>query len=72
MVSSLDTDRRRGITAGGAFVVMAGLLALLWLLEVVDQASGNSLDRYGIRARDRRRTVAHLHRPRCCTAAGRT
>ena len=51
-MSSLDTDRRRGITAGGAFVVMAGLLALLWLLEVVDQASGNSLDGYGIRARD--------------------
>jgi membrane associated rhomboid family serine protease len=30
---------------------MLGLLALLWALEIVDQASGNALDAYGIRPR---------------------
>ena len=35
-----------------AAVAMAALLALLWVLEAVDQLSGNALDRYGIHARE--------------------
>lgn len=35
-----------------AAVVMLMLLGVLWLLELVDQASGNALDRYGIHARE--------------------
>ncbi|MGO1973639.1 MAG: rhomboid family intramembrane serine protease [Propionibacteriaceae bacterium] len=31
---------------------MGALLALLWVLEIVDQASGNALDEFGIRARE--------------------
>lgn len=36
----------------GAAVLMGALLALLWVLEVVDQASGNALDEFGIHARE--------------------
>lgn len=36
----------------GAAVLMGALLALLWVLEIVDQASGNALDEFGIRARE--------------------
>lgn len=36
----------------GAAVLMGALLALLWVLELVDQASGNALDEYGIHARE--------------------
>jgi membrane associated rhomboid family serine protease len=35
-----------------AFLIMGALLALLWVLEFVDQASGNALDAYGIEARE--------------------
>lgn len=35
-----------------AVVVMAALLAGLWVVEGLDQLSGNALDTYGIRARD--------------------
>ena len=35
-----------------AVVVMAVLLAGLWVLEGLDQLSGNALDTYGIHARD--------------------
>jgi membrane associated rhomboid family serine protease len=35
-----------------AAVVMLVLLGGLWLLELVDQASGNALDQYGIHARE--------------------
>ena len=35
-----------------AVVVMATLLAGLWVVEGLDQLSGNALDMYGIRARD--------------------
>jgi membrane associated rhomboid family serine protease len=35
-----------------AAVVMLLLLGVLWLLELLDQASGNSLDQYGIHARE--------------------
>jgi membrane associated rhomboid family serine protease len=34
-----------------AAIAMGLMVALLWLLEVVDQASGNSLDQYGIHSR---------------------
>jgi membrane associated rhomboid family serine protease len=37
---------------GRAAVVMVVLLALLWGLEVLDQASGNALDTFGIHARE--------------------
>jgi membrane associated rhomboid family serine protease len=37
---------------GRAAVVMALLLALLWGLELLDQASGNALDTLGIHARE--------------------
>lgn len=36
----------------GAAALMGALLGLLWLLEIVDQLSGNALDEFGIRARD--------------------
>ncbi|MFI6877637.1 rhomboid family intramembrane serine protease [Streptomyces sp. NPDC050400] len=39
----------RAVTAGK---VMVGWVALLWLLEVVDVASGHALDRFGIQPRD--------------------
>ena len=44
--------RRSSPGPGAAALVMAVLLAGLWLLEFVDQASGNRLDAYGIEARD--------------------
>ena len=37
---------------GRAAVVMTALLALLWGLELLDQASGNALDELGIHARE--------------------
>lgn len=43
---------RRGPSAGGAALVIALLVAVLWVLEFLDQASGNRLDLYGIEARD--------------------
>jgi membrane associated rhomboid family serine protease len=48
-VSTLATRNRIGVL--GASFSMALLVGLLWLLEGVDQASGNSLDRYGIQPR---------------------
>lgn len=38
-----------GLVTGA--VAMAGFVAVLWLLEGLDQASGNALDGYGIRPR---------------------
>ncbi|MGI8457889.1 MAG: rhomboid family intramembrane serine protease [Propionibacteriaceae bacterium] len=35
-----------------ALLIMGSLLALLWVLEFLDQASGNALDAYGIQARE--------------------
>ena len=35
-----------------AVVAMGALLALLWVIEALDQLSGNALDTYGIHARD--------------------
>ncbi len=43
---------RRSPSVAGAALIMVVLLAGLWLLEVVDQASGNQLDLYGIEARE--------------------
>lgn len=37
---------------GWAALVMLALLAGLWVLELVDQLSGNQLDEFGIRARE--------------------
>ncbi len=49
---SMPTTRSGGrLAAGTAGVAMGSLLALLWVLELVDQASSNSLDPYGIRPR---------------------
>lgn len=36
----------------GAAIFMAALLGVLWLLEVIDQATNNSLDQFGIQARE--------------------
>ena len=43
---------RPGLRAGPAALIMAALLAWLWLLEMVDQVSGNQLDNFGIHAQD--------------------
>jgi membrane associated rhomboid family serine protease len=43
---------RAGLRAGSAALIMAALLAWLWLLEIVDQVSGNQLDNFGIHAQD--------------------
>lgn len=43
---------RRGPSAGTAALIIAALLAGLWLIEFVDQASGNALDLYGIEAQE--------------------
>ena len=37
---------------GSAALIMAALLAWLWLLEIVDQFSGNRLDYFGIHAQE--------------------
>jgi membrane associated rhomboid family serine protease len=44
--------RRTRPSPGAAVVVMTALLAGLWLLEGIDQATGERLDLYGIRARE--------------------
>ena len=43
---------RRASTLPGAVMIMGALLALMWLLEGVDQVSGHALDALGIRTRD--------------------
>jgi len=45
----MSQESTRPVRAG---FVMLMLLGLLWLLELVDQASGNALDSYGIHARE--------------------
>lgn len=44
--------RRTSPSPGGAVVVMTVLLAVLWLLEIADQLTGERLDYYGIHARE--------------------
>ncbi len=48
-MSTLTTRPRMGVL--GASFAMALLVGGLWLLEAVDQASGNALDAYGITPR---------------------
>ncbi|MDN5761210.1 MAG: rhomboid family intramembrane serine protease [Microlunatus sp.] len=43
---------RTSPSPGGAVVVMTALLAGMWLLETLDQLSGERLDGYGIHARE--------------------
>lgn len=52
MRTELDMVEERRVPVLGAALVMGLLLAGLWVLEAVDQASGNQLDGYGIRARE--------------------
>ncbi|MFD3905989.1 rhomboid family intramembrane serine protease [Streptomyces sp. CB04723] len=51
-----DRTARRDTTGGGraltAGLLMAGWVALLWVLEGVDQVTGNALDTYGISPRE--------------------
>ena len=49
---SAPPARRTRPSPGAAVVVMTALLAGLWLLEGIDQATGERLDLYGIRARE--------------------
>ena len=51
-VSTDLTTRRRSPSPGAAALIMFALLLGLWVLEFVDQLSGNSLDAYGIETRD--------------------
>lgn len=44
--------RRTSPSPGASVVVMTVLLALLWLVEIADQLTGEQLDYYGIRARE--------------------
>ena len=48
-MGTVATRQRLGVL--GASVAMALLVAVLWLLEGVDQASGNELDGFGIQPR---------------------
>lgn len=51
-----DTPReslaRRASTPVGAAVVIGSLLVLMWVLEIIDQLTGNSLDGFGIEPRN--------------------
>ncbi|MFD6907688.1 rhomboid family intramembrane serine protease [Streptomyces sp. NPDC060077] len=47
-MSGSRTEWSRGDRVGSAVRLMAGWVALLWLLEVVDVAAGHALDDYGI------------------------
>lgn len=46
------TAGRGTISPGGAAATMLGLLALLWVLEVIDLLTGNWLDGFGIQTRE--------------------
>ncbi|MFF7844861.1 rhomboid family intramembrane serine protease [Streptomyces ossamyceticus] len=48
---SPDREWSRGDRAKAAAKLMAGWVALLWILEVIDVASGNALDDFGIMPR---------------------
>ncbi|MEU6882848.1 rhomboid family intramembrane serine protease [Streptomyces sp. NPDC046712] len=52
-MTGLETPQwRTSDRAKAAIQLMAGWVALLWVLEVVDLATGHALDAYGIVARD--------------------
>ncbi|MFE5724217.1 rhomboid family intramembrane serine protease [Streptomyces erythrochromogenes] len=52
MSTTVDTGRTQADRARTAAKLMLGWVALLWVLEAVDYATGNALDQYGILARD--------------------
>ncbi|MFE7185862.1 rhomboid family intramembrane serine protease [Streptomyces erythrochromogenes] len=52
MSTTVDTGRTQTDRAKTAAKLMLGWVALLWLLEAVDYATGHALDQYGILARD--------------------
>ncbi|APU41586.1 rhomboid family intramembrane serine protease [Streptomyces sp. NPDC056254] len=52
MNTTVDTGWTRAGRAKAAAQLMLGWVALLWILEVVDHATGHALDQYGIVARD--------------------
>lgn len=52
MVSSIKTGQSRQVTWPTAAITMTVIVAVMWLLELVDQARNNALDLYGIEPRD--------------------
>lgn len=50
--STAHPAARESVRPGSAALIMLVLLVGLWLLELVDQVSGNRLDQYGIHARE--------------------
>ncbi|MFF3764435.1 rhomboid family intramembrane serine protease [Streptomyces sp. NPDC001922] len=50
--AAAPAERSRGDRMKAAAVLMLGWVALLWLLEVVDVATGHALDPYGITPRE--------------------
>ncbi|MCX5585196.1 rhomboid family intramembrane serine protease [Streptomyces erythrochromogenes] len=52
MSTTVDTGRTQTDRAKTAAKLMLGWVALLWVLEAVDYATGHALDQYGILARD--------------------
>ncbi|MFD9083829.1 rhomboid family intramembrane serine protease [Streptomyces erythrochromogenes] len=52
MSTTVDTGRTQADRARTAAKLMLGWVALLWVLEAVDYATGHALDQYGILARD--------------------
>ena len=57
MTHDVRTNRPSPLLKG--LIVVGGLLVLMWLLEIVDQSTGNSLDQFGIVPRDTD-TVGHI------------
>ncbi|WP_299537890.1 rhomboid family intramembrane serine protease [uncultured Streptomyces sp.] len=51
-MTDIRTGSGTGARAMTAATLMAGWVALLWVLEAVDTASGHALDTYGITPRD--------------------
>jgi membrane associated rhomboid family serine protease len=56
--TSSPRDRRRD-----GFVVVAGMAALMWLLEIVDAITGGDLDGWGIRPHDPDRLIGVVTAP---------
>ncbi|MGJ0153561.1 rhomboid family intramembrane serine protease [Streptomyces sp. CH8.1] len=52
MSTTVDTGWTQADRARAAAKLMLGWVALLWVLEAVDHATGHALDQYGIVARD--------------------
>ena len=65
------SSRSERVGFGTALVAIAVLVAGMWLLEGIDQASSNALDAYGIRPRTGEGLSAYSPR-RGCTADGGT